>query len=465
MGRRTRTLAALLYVFDILFSILALYLADWLRHELPFGSGSGRNLTWIGAQHYLAVWAIWTFAFQLFRVYQPRRMFSTADELRSLLPSVLLCFILLFAYLFVFKVEFLSRLLFLYFLLMNLIALIVTRLMLRLTLKSSQQLGLRRQLLIVGAGPVGRRVAEMLGPRSWIGFSTVGYVDDDLSLAGAEFDGVPVLGTGDEMASIISDYTVSDVILALPWRAHDRVVELISAAENMPVRVHVVPDIFSTMSVRARAEDFWGIPLIGIREPTIDGFDRAVKRAFDLLIGGIATVITAPLLILVAIAILIDDGWPVFFTQQRVGENGRLFWIFKFRTMRQDTSGTDLGRYSGRVYKHVDDQRITRFGRVLRRSSIDELPNLWNVLRGEMSLVGPRPELPWVVEEYEAWQRPRLSVPPGMTGWWQIQGRSEAPLRENVELDLYYIQNYSPVLDLQILCRTVWVVLSGRGAY
>ena len=178
-----------------------------------------------------------------------------------------------------------------------------------------------------------------------------------------------------------------------------------------------------------------------------------------------ALVITAPIMLIVTFAILLDDGWPVFFSQRRVGENGRLFWIHKLRTMDKGNSVQGVATQKSHPEKRLGDPRITRVGRFLRRASLDELPNLWNVLRGEMSLVGPRPELPWVVDEYKPWQRQRLSVQPGMTGWWQIQGRGEVPLRENVELDLYYIQNYSPLLDLMILWRTIWVVLSGRGAY
>ena len=218
------------------------------------------------------------------------------------------------------------------------------------------------------------------------------------------------------------------------------------------------------------AEDVWGLPLISVRAPVITGFDRFVKRVFDLVLAGLALVLMAPVLAVLALAVYLDGGRPIVFAQRRVGETGRMFTMYKLRTMvpdaesRQEAALQDGAAVSA-VYKPLNDPRVTRVGRFLRRTSLDELPQLWNVLRGEMSLVGPRPELPWVVERYESWQRQRLAVLPGITGWWQVSGRGELPLHENVEYDLYYIQNYSPLLDLTILLRTLWVVARGRGAY
>ena len=191
---------------------------------------------------------------------------------------------------------------------------------------------------------------------------------------------------------------------------------------------------------------------------------------FDLVLAGVSLVLMAPLLAVLALAVYLDGGRPVVFAQRRVGETGRMFTMFKLRTMVPDAESRQEAALQGgaavnAVYKPLNDPRVTRVGRFLRRTSLDELPQLWNVLRGEMSLVGPRPELPWVVERYESWQRQRLAVLPGITGWWQVSGRSELPLHENVEYDLYYIQNYSPLLDLTILLRTLWVVARGRGAY
>jgi len=222
--------------------------------------------------------------------------------------------------------------------------------------------------------------------------------------------------------------------------------------------VRIVPERFEMISARARIEDFWGVPLIGIREPVITGFDRVMKRLFDLALACAALLIFSPIMLAVALAIKLDSPGPVLYGPWRVGENGRLFRMWKFRTMVADADKDQL-------LKQRDDPRKTRAGAVLRRWSMDELPNLLNVVTGEMSLVGPRPEQPWIVERYEPWQRKRLAVPPGMTGWWQVNGRSDLPLHENVEYDIYYVQNYSPLLDLFILWKTIPVVLRGKGAY
>ena len=194
------------------------------------------------------------------------------------------------------------------------------------------------------------------------------------------------------------------------------------------------------------------------------------KRVFDLLFGSIALVVAFPLMAISALLVYLEDGWPVIFRQKRVGRKGQLFEIYKFRTMIKDAeqlvAGVGNRDVQGNlIHKIKDDPRVTRVGRLLRRFSLDELPQLFNVLGGTMSLVGPRPELPHVVEQYEPWQRQRFAVLPGMTGWWQINGRSDRPLHLHTEDDLYYIQHYSIRLDLQIILRTLWVILSGKGAY
>jgi lipopolysaccharide/colanic/teichoic acid biosynthesis glycosyltransferase len=174
-------------------------------------------------------------------------------------------------------------------------------------------------------------------------------------------------------------------------------------------------------------------------------------------------------MLLIALAIRLDSPGPIIFRQQRVGENGRLFWMYKFRTMLSEADMRDpdvaLDEAGRAVYKSPDDARVTRVGRFLRRTSLDELPQFFNVMKGEMSLVGPRPELQFIVERYEPWQRQRLAMPPGITGWWQVNGRSDLPMHLNTQLDLYYVRNYSLWLDVKILWKTVGAVLQGRGAY
>jgi lipopolysaccharide/colanic/teichoic acid biosynthesis glycosyltransferase len=194
------------------------------------------------------------------------------------------------------------------------------------------------------------------------------------------------------------------------------------------------------------------------------------KRVFDLIVGSFALVLSLPLMALAAFFVYFEDGPPVIFRQKRVGKDGRLFEIYKFRTMVNNAEQwhgqiETRDAHGNPIYKNPEDPRVTRVGRILRRSSLDELPQLFNVLTGTMSLVGPRPELPHLVKKYESWQYQRFAVPPGMTGWWQISGRSDRPMHLHTEDDLYYIQNRSIWLDLQIILRTIWVVIRGKGAY
>jgi exopolysaccharide biosynthesis polyprenyl glycosylphosphotransferase len=327
-----------------------------------------------------------------------------------------------------------------------------------------------RHVLIIGAGEVGRLTAETLSENAWMGFHPIGFVDDDPAKQHGLITGFPVLGTVAETVDIVRKYAVDEIVIALPLAAYEKVVHLSLELQSHPVTVRVVPDYFNLALFRAAVEELGGMPLINLRAPALNDYQRLVKRCFDLIVGTLTLILMLPLMLIIAVLIKRDSPGPIIFRQQRVGENGRLFWMLKFRTMidgaeahlgdvlRLDTTGKIL-------FKTPDDPRITRLGRFLRRTSLDELPQLFNVLRGDMSLVGPRPELPWLVERYEPWQRKRFAVPQGMTGWWQINGRSSKPMHLHTEDDLYYIQNYSLLLDIQILWKTFWVVIRHKGAF
>ncbi|MHB8993400.1 MAG: sugar transferase, partial [Chloroflexota bacterium] len=375
------------------------------------------------------------------------------------------------AFFYLFNIDFRSRMLFGYFFAIDLALLLNYRLIARYVVRSLVAGGYTsRRVVLVGATKVGRELAYLIRTQPWSGLTLAGFVDDDPILRTIDVEGFPVLGFAEQLPQIITDHQVDEVIVALTSKEHEKIAEIVLSLQTHPVRVRVVPDLFEMVSVRAQVEDFWGIPLIGLRDPVITGFDRAFKRVFDLIISSILLLLLGPVMLLIALAVKLDSPGPALFKQRRVGENGRLFWMYKFRTMIQDADKLipkleEDGVYSNGVFKVKQDPRVTRIGHALRRMSGDELPQLFNVLKGEMSLVGPRPEQPWIVERYEPWQRKRLSVMPGMTGWWQVNGRSDRPMFLNTEYDLYYIQNYTPILDLIILWKTIWVVLKGKGAY
>jgi exopolysaccharide biosynthesis polyprenyl glycosylphosphotransferase len=264
---------------------------------------------------------------------------------------------------------------------------------------------------------------------------------------------------------------VDDVIITLPWDCRDKIVELVDACEENDVRVRIVPDLFQLSLKDVDLESLNGIPLIGVRDASIVGWQYTLKRGLDLLLASSILVLFLPLLVVLALAVKLTSEGPILFRQKRLGRDGRPFILYKFRSMvvgapdEHQVLQQQSNDATGPIFKMKADPRVTSAGRFLRRTSLDELPQLWNVLRGEMSLVGPRPPMPSEVLEYKDWHTRRLDVSPGMTGLWQVSGRSDLPFDEMVMLDLFYAENWSLGLDVRILLRTVPTVLMGRGAY
>jgi exopolysaccharide biosynthesis polyprenyl glycosylphosphotransferase len=472
MSTRIRPLSLLLLGFDLLLIPLGLLIASQLRSVLPFGRGGALSLEAVETPWTVYALAIvcWIAAMALNGVYSPQRVLRWYNEAGRVVYSAALATLVMAGLLYLVYRQ-MSRLQFVYFMVITTILLLAVRALLRIYYRSvgRSRPGWRLRLLIVGAGALGQRVAQIIRDRSRWGYSLVGYADDSPALVDAEVEGVRVLGSVDDVGRIVRERGVEEVWVALPPRAYERLVSLVAELERQPVRIKVVPDYFSLALVQAKPEVIGGMPVIGLREPVIEGWPRMVKRAFDVVVGALLSLAVTPLLAVVAVLIRLEGAGPALIRQPRVGENGRLFDMLKFRTMVAGSDSTPHGpagrEESAPLHKRRDDPRITRLGRFLRRYSLDELPQLINVLRGDMSLVGPRPELPWLVDRYEPWQRKRFAVPQGLTGWWQINGRSDRPMHLNTEDDLYYVYNYSLWLDILILLRTPLAVLLGRGAF
>jgi len=460
-----------LYMSDMLATILSLSLAGWLRRALPYGRPFIER--WGGLNMVICLMAlvIWTLTFRQLSAYDTNRILRIADEVQIVLTAVAMSMLLLAGALYL-SYRSLSRLLFVYFFLMDVLIILLFRLAVRLVFKALKAGRTTEQrILLVGAGEVGRQMAALLAERSWMGLQVIGFLDDDLRKNGQLVAGFPVLGTLDEAPELVKTHRIHDVIITLPLHAHKRLEKLVSVLNEMPVNVRVVPDFFPLAYLRTTIGILGDMPLVTLKEPVMDGFALLAKRALDLVIAVCALLLLWPAMLIIAIVIKLDSAGPVIFKQQRVGLQGKLFWMYKFRTM-QVGADRDIDIIMGRtgdgksfLHKEWHDPRITRVGRYLRRWSLDELPQLFNVLRGEMSIVGPRPELPLLVQDYEPWQRKRLSVPPGITGWWQVTDRADKPMALYSEADLYYIRNYSLLLDLQILFRTIGAVIRGKGAY
>jgi exopolysaccharide biosynthesis polyprenyl glycosylphosphotransferase len=413
---------------------------------------------------------IWAVIFMVLSLYNPNRVFRAVDEFPLVILATTLAAFSLAGILYLTYRD-IPRFLFIYFFLIDVVLLTTYRALLRafFRLRRSHHRGMTR-VLVIGADSLGCEVAQALEKYRYMGLETVGFLAEDSQRQGAMLVGLPVLGNLDQACDTVNNYNIHEVIIALKHHDRNRLVNLVAELQNYPVRVKVVPDFFDLAFPRARVGIFAGIPMIGLREPAIDDFQRFAKRLFDLIVTTTLLLLTWPLLLLIAALIKLDSPGPMIFKQQRMGENGRIFWMYKFRSMVVGAEEhwyevARLTKDGNIIHKIRDDPRVTRVGRWLRRWSLDELPQLFNVLKGDMSLVGPRPEMPWLVERYEPWQRKRFAVPQGMTSWWAISGRSDKPLHLHIEDDLYYIQNYSLLLDLQILWKTIGLVLKGRGAF
>jgi len=468
LQRSSAKYVAVLYVLDMCLTALALFVARWLRIVLPYGqtiSPDGIMLRW--PMFALAI-VIWSITLVSFKVYDPHRFADILDEIQTTIVAIAVATLALAGALY-FSYRGLSRLLYIYFLCLDILFCLIARIVLRHTMGIYRQEN-SRGVLIIGAGSVGQQIARSLEPYQWMGIQVVGYLDDDQAKLGKPFASRPVLGTLDQAEQIISQHGVQEVIVALPMDAHRRLANLVAHLQDLPVNIKVVPDYSESVFLRTSLEQFGGLFFIGLKEPVIGPIDRAIKRLFDIVVSALGLLLLSPLFALSALAVKTTPG-PVFYRSPRVGMGGRPFYMLKFRTMKKDAdkrehelvSETDDGKLI--FDKQKDDPRITPVGHLLRRYSLDELPQLWNVLVGEMSLVGPRPELPSLVEHYAPWQRKRFNVPQGITGWWQISGRSNKAKYLHVEDDLYYIRNYSLLLDLRILWRTLGAVIKGDGAF
>jgi exopolysaccharide biosynthesis polyprenyl glycosylphosphotransferase len=465
----------LLFLVDMLIVQVSLGLGMRMRFALPMGP----NLLPIWVPEYvytptpalhLAVGIIWALSLQLGFVYTPRKIIYWFEELQRVLVSHTIAALSLAGLLYMVKLD-LSRLTFAYFYILAFAGLALYRLALRVHYRIQRNHGIGvTRVLIIGAGRIGDDIIQQLAQQKWTGFEVIGFLDDDPNNCRSVPEKYPLLGRLDEAVTVSRKLEIDEIIFALPLHAHARLANLVVRLQELPVRIHVVPDYFDFTFHAATIESIGGIPLIGLRDPAIDGFQRFGKRLMDLALAGAGLLLVWPVMLIVAIAIKLEDGGSILYSSARIGENGRLFYMHKFRSMvtnadrlQHKVSQTDENGHL--LFKYVNDPRVTRIGRFLRRSSIDELPQLFNVLKGDMSLVGPRPELPWLVEAYEPWQRKRFAVPQGITGWWQVNGRSDNPMHLHTDQDLYYIQHYSLWLDVQILWRTISVVFRGRGAF
>ena len=320
------------------------------------------------------------------------------------------------------------------------------------------------RILIVGAGTLGRTLAELLNTNQEIGLSLAGFLDDDPGLRGAAVDGIPVLGTTGEAEALLRRHGIDAIYIAIPMEDRSKLERLVRTLQSTYVAVYFVPDIMDLLSLRAVVEDLHGMPVVHLSSSPLTGWGALLKRLMDLVLATFGALACAPLWAVIALMIKREDGGPVFYRQERMGLDGRSFRVWKFRSMK-----TDAERKGAPVMAVRDDPRRTRVGEFLRTWSLDETPQILNILKGEMSLVGPRPERPEFVQEF-AGRFPRYvlrhRVRSGLTGWAQVNGlRGATSIRRRLDYDLYYIQNWSLGFDVKILLLTLMKGFRHRNAY
>lgn len=445
---------------DLLSLTASWFLAYWTRVKLVKVFGYHINPVDSYLKAFPMVVLSWLAGGYLYGLYVRRKDITIVEEMQIFVRSVLLGAGIVMSIAFLFRELQLGRSVVLLFIIYSFFLLGAFRLVYHKIEVELRKKGYgRRKVIIVGAGVTGARVLQKIQDHPEIGFNVIGFIDADPDKKGKKIGGVEVIGGPEILEEVIKTGKVDEVIIAIPSLPKDKVMNWISSMETTGVRFRIVSDAFSVLSRGTKIDLIGEFPLLEMGSGEVSNVYLFLKRAMDIFISAFLLLLTLPLWIFIAIAIKLDSKGPVIFKHERVGYRGKRFVLYKFRTMFVDTPPFSESP------KREDDPRITRVGRFLRKTSLDELPQLLNVLKGEMSLVGPRPEMPFIVERYSAWERRRLEAKPGITGLWQILGRKDLPLQENIHYDFYYIKNRSIMLDLMILLKTIPAVLKREGAY
>jgi exopolysaccharide biosynthesis polyprenyl glycosylphosphotransferase len=464
---------------DALLVWLSFVIAYWLRYKLEIGGsvlpGFAQPFDFFVSKALILV-VIAITIFRLRGLYNLPRWTSLLDESSTILSgaTTAMAVVILFSFL---QRFYPSRLIFIYAWLVMIALLLAKRLITRTTrgMLWSRGVGVDR-VLVVGSGPAGRRYMEHILNSPHVGHRLVGFVDSapaEESWAVATERKVvrpEYLGHLAAIPIVVDEQQVDEVVIALPPMAHQEVLPILEQCRQLDVAFTLVPDLFELAIDRVITYEVGGLPLIRLKESRIRGANYVVKRGMDIFIASLVLFVTSPLMLMIAAAIKLDSPGPILFPQERVGKNWKRFTLFKFRTMYEDAEKRKAELQAAYnvgdlLFKLKDDPRRTRIGRFLRRTSLDELPQFFNILVGEMSVVGPRPQVPAEVENYEEWHCRRLDVTPGLTGLWQVNGRSDLTFDEMVRLDVYYAEHWSPWLDIKLILRTIPAVLLARGAY
>ena len=454
-------------LFSDVVAILASIYAGYVFYHL-IGIGVGRQPAELYIKLSIGSVIVMIVIFELVGLYEHELSILNIQEIRKIVKATLIGLLLFFFLTFALKNISFSRLIISFSAFFLTILVSFERLFFY---KLHQKLQLRgfgvSRVLVYGAGEVGQLLLKRLFQSPALGYLPVGIIDDDEKKVGKILKSsssetkfaLPILGTINDFEKIAKELAVDELFVTITALHSQKFAEVISKCRKVGVNYKFVPNLFDLKVQKILVTGIDGIPLLSIKEPKINPVYALLKRMFDIIISLLAMIVLSSFMLIISWIIKKDSPGPVIFKQKRVGRYGKEFNFFKFRTMHTDVKPYDWTPTS------LEDNRITKFGKFLRRTSLDELPQFWNVLKGEMSIVGPRPEMPFIVETYNEIQRDRLNVKPGITGLWQISADRGKQIHENIEYDLYYIDNCGFLLDLVIIIRTLYFAVRGIGAF
>lgn len=458
---------SLFIISDLFILAIAWILSYFLRFYtdliIPPRLGTPPFLTYLVL--ILPLWVIWSLITERFKLYRPRRIEHFFKEYVDVSKSLTLTLFLLIAVIYLFRRFEFSRLAFLYFWVISFLGVILVRIFARKTLKALRSRGYnQRFVLIAGTGSLGQKVVEKIGLYPELGIEVVGFLTHNIEEVGKKIKNIPVVGLYEDLDKFLSQMAVDIFFIALSINEYDCFESLFKKVRGHLPEIKVVPGSYEFLSLRGGIDELGDLPIMSLQTSPLYGWDSVLKRTFDLILGTLILAILSPIILIISALIKLTSEGPILYQQERLGLDGHLFQILKFRTMRVGAE-----RETGPIWAKENDSRRTKIGTFLRKTSLDELPQLFNVLKGEMSLVGPRPERPNFVEEFKS-KVPlymlRHKIKAGMTGWAQVNGwRGNTSLEKRIEHDLYYIQNWSIGFDLRILSLTLWKGFFSKSAY
>lgn len=477
LKKHSQLFISLAFISDLIVISLSWIIAYILRFELEIGVVTEGEVSFSEYIKLLPVIILFSaIILRYFGLYLPKRGSSFVYEFLNILKTSTITVFLLIVITFFYRSYSYSRAVMVFFWVTTIFSLILSRGLIRQLLRWLRKRGFNlRYVLIIGANDLGKMVLEKIKENPWTGFKVIGFIKETShetpesnSVSGSErhgkINGVEILGGIDSINDVIKEKSVDQIFITLPLEAHKDLGGILQTLEEETVDIRVIPDFFQFMTLNAGIEDFDGLPVINLSESPLFGWNRVIKRVADIIFSLLILTILSPIMLVIAILIKLTSHGPIFYKQKRLGLAGEVFEMLKFRSMNVDAE-----KETGPVWASEDDKRVTTIGRFLRSFSLDEIPQFINVLKGDMSIVGPRPERPVFIEEFRK-KIPkymlRHKMKAGITGWAQVNGwRGKTSIEKRIEYDLFYIENWSIALDLKIMWLTLWKGLINKNAY